>query len=156
MEEAAHKACWQFPHGHGRGQLHFSVFSMTRIQTCAVPTITARRHAQQPDLLAWVDPELYLQYLLRTNCGKSAGTDGEKILKIGELNHKLDELVAASGNAKATTLAWLIRNTSPRLMKWIICIILKDLKVWQSFLEPLFCNAQSNYLASYYTLCEGV
>ena len=66
---------------------------------------------------------------MRTNCGKTANTEGEKELKVGVLNKKLDELAAASGNAKSTVLAWLIRITSPRLMKWIICIILKDLKV---------------------------
>lgn len=73
-----------------------------------------------------------LQYLLRTNCGKTADTEGEKELKIGTLNKKLDELAGASGNAKASVLAWLVRMTSPRLMKWIICIILKDLKVLHS------------------------
>ena len=70
-----------------------------------------------------------MQYLLRTNCGKTANTDGEKELKIGTVNQKLDELAAASGNLKATVLASLMRATSPRLLKWIICIILKDLKV---------------------------
>ena len=74
-----------------------------------------------------------MQYLLRTNCGKSEDSKGIKELKIRALNEKLDELAAASGNAKATVLTWLIRITSPGMMRWIICIILKDLKVYSHF-----------------------
>ena len=75
-----------------------------------------------------------LQYLFIPNCGKHEDSEGERELKVGGLNGKLDELVRAEGDAKAGVLQWLIRHTSPRLMRWILRIILKDMKVPSSLL----------------------
>lgn len=76
-----------------------------------------------------------VQQLFIGHCKKQEGTPGERELKIGQLNQKLDELVAAKGDEKVNVLRWLITHTSPSMMRWIICIILKDLKVK---LERLF------------------
>ena len=76
-----------------------------------------------------------LQYLFIPNCGKHQDSEGERELKVGGLNEKLDELVRAEGDAKAGVLQWLIRHTSPRLMRWILRIILKDMKVPSSLLS---------------------
>ena len=70
-----------------------------------------------------------MQYLFKPNCGKSAESKGEAMLKVGQVNKKLDDLVAAKGDDKVKILQWFIQNTSPRLMKRLVSIILKDLKV---------------------------
>ena len=70
-----------------------------------------------------------MQYLFKPNCGKSAESKGEAMLKVGQVNKKLDDLVAAKGDEKVKILQWFIQNTSPRLMKRLVSIILKDLKV---------------------------
>ena len=54
-------------------------------------------------------------------------------LTIGEVNHYLDQLAGDEGNeSKVKVLTQLLQVTTPNQMKWIIQILLRDLKV-QSF-----------------------
>ena len=70
-----------------------------------------------------------MQYLFKANCAKQPGTAAESKLKLGQVNEKLDELVAAKADQKQRILQFFLQNTSPRLMKRIVSIILKDTKV---------------------------
>lgn len=71
-----------------------------------------------------------LQYLFRLTAGRQEQDQGEKDLKVGDINTKLDELAAAgSAEEKTAVLQWLVQRSSARMLKWITQIILKDLKV---------------------------
>ena len=51
-------------------------------------------------------------------------------LTIGEVNHYLDQLAGDEGNeSKVKVLTQLLQVTTPNQMKWIIQILLRDLKV---------------------------
>ena len=51
-------------------------------------------------------------------------------LTIGEVNHYLDRLAGDEGNeSKVKVLTQLLQVTTPNQMKWIIQILLQDLKV---------------------------
>ena len=70
-----------------------------------------------------------MQYLFRKYCGKTEGTEAARQLTIGQVNEKLDEISNIDGQApKAEILSWLLQHTAPNQMKWIVHIILKDLK----------------------------
>ncbi len=50
-------------------------------------------------------------------------------LTIGQLNHYLDRLAGDVGNdGKVNVLTQLLQVTTPNQMKWIVQILLKDLK----------------------------
>lgn len=70
------------------------------------------------------------QALFKSECGRIPGSPGEDDLRVGQLNSKLDELVAAESRGdQETVLRWLVTQTTPTMMKWICCIILKDVRV---------------------------
>ena len=71
-------------------------------------------------------PPVCLQYLFDYHCSKP---EGDRSLKIGQLNAKLDELVEAKGDTKVGVLRWLVTHSSSSQMRWILQIILKDMKV---------------------------
>lgn len=48
---------------------------------------------------------------------------------MGELNTQLNRLTAAPAREKADVLRTLCMRCTARMMFWIVCIILKDLKV---------------------------
>ncbi len=71
-----------------------------------------------------------LQYLFKDCCGRQAGTPEEMKLTIGEVNHYLNQLAGDEGNeSKVNVLTQLLQVTTPNQMKWIIQILLRDLKV---------------------------
>ena len=90
------------------------------------------------------------QYLFRNNCGRQAGTPAESELTIGELNRQLDRLArsdaagagqgaaadaanrAKAGEVRVGILRHLLRITTPRQMRWIVQLILRELKASQT------------------------
>lgn len=64
------------------------------------------------------------QHLFRNNCASDGST-----LTVGELNAHLDALAAMQTSTKADILRTLCMRSTARMMFWIVCIILKDLKV---------------------------
>lgn len=89
-----------------------------------------------------------LQYLFRLTAGRQEQDQGEKDLKVGEINTKLDELAAAaSAEEKTAVLQWLVQRSSARMLKWITQIILKDLKVGLLGMKPDSSPVQENALS---------
>eukprot|EP00884_Botryococcus_braunii_P020214 jgi/Botrbrau1/6877/Bobra.152_2s0033.1 len=77
--------------------------------------------------------DLLLLALFKSECGRIPGSAGENDLTVGLLNKKLDDLVAAESRSdKETILRWLLSHTTPTMMKWICCIILKDIRIYVS------------------------
>ena len=69
------------------------------------------------------------QYLFKACCGRQPGTPEEMTLTVGQLNHYLDQLAGDGVNeGKVKTLTQLLQVTTPNQMKWIIQILLRDLK----------------------------
>ncbi len=62
-----------------------------------------------------------VQYVFLPHCSKK---EGDRELKVGVVNQKLDELCKADFKDKHRVLQWLIRSASPLQMKWIVEIIL--------------------------------
>ena len=84
-----------------------------------------------------------LQYLFKACCGRQPGTPEEMKLTVGQLNQYLDQLAGdAENNGKVKVLTQLLQVTTPNQMKWIIQILLKDLKA-------------SHQRISYLTLVRG-
>lgn len=73
-------------------------------------------------------PRSQPQHLFRTNCAQ------DSTLTVGELNTQLDRLAAVQSRDKAGVLRSLCMRSTPRMMYWIVCIILKDLKVCIAYL----------------------
>ena len=70
-----------------------------------------------------------LQYLFKACCGRQPGTPEEMKLTVGQLNLYLDQLAGDGVNeGKVKTLTQLLQVTTPNQMKWIIQILLRDLK----------------------------
>ena len=70
-----------------------------------------------------------LQYLFKACCGRQPGTPEEMKLNVGQLNQYLDQLAGdVENNGKVKVLTQLLQVTTPNQMKWIIQILLKDLK----------------------------
>ena len=64
-------------------------------------------------------------------------------LTIGQLNHYLDRLAGDVGNdGKVNVLTQLLQVTTPNQMKWIVQILLKDLKAS----HQLTCNHTSSHI----------
>lgn len=70
-----------------------------------------------------------MQYLFRTCCGRQSGMHGEAELTVGELNDILNKIANASGEEQVKLFTYLIQNTTALQMRWIVQIILRDLKV---------------------------
>ena len=103
-----------------------------------------------------------LQYLFRLTAGRQEQDQGEKDLKVGDINTKLDELAAAaSAEEKTAVLQWLVQRSSARMLKWITQIILKDLKVWLVEVSPCGNAVQATATSavgkhtSQYLLCSA-
>ena len=85
--------------------------------------------------------ELMLQYLFDMSCGVKENRraspeelkqqlEKQRQLKVHHVNELLNELVAVdSDKDKVAVLRQLVEKTTPTMMKWIVHIILKDLKV---------------------------
>ena len=70
-----------------------------------------------------------MQYLFKACCGRQPGTPEEMKLTIGQVNRYLDQLAGDEANdGKVKVLTQLLQVTTPNQMKWIIQILLKDLK----------------------------
>ena len=79
-----------------------------------------------------------MQYLFKACCGRQPGTPEEMKLTIGQLNHYLDQLAGDVGNdGKVNVLTQLLQVTTPNQMKWIIQILLKDLKASHCYAQRL-------------------
>ena len=87
--------------------------------------------AARPKSLAWPSMLLYvLQYLFREYCGRQPETPDALKLTVGEVNHYLDQLAGDEANdGKVRVLRDLLQVTTPNQMKWIVQILLRDLKV---------------------------
>ena len=87
--------------------------------------------AAGPDSLPW--PSMLpavVQYLFREYCGRQPETPDALKLTVGEVNHYLDQLAGDEANdGKVRVLRDLLQVTTPNQMKWIIQILLRDLKV---------------------------
>ncbi len=71
-----------------------------------------------------------MQYLFREYCGRQPETPDALKLTVGEVNHYLDQLAGDEANdGKVRVLRDLLQVTTPNQMKWIIQILLRDLKV---------------------------
>lgn len=68
---------------------------------------------------------------------------------LGEINEKLDQLVAAtSAKQKQTVVMWMLQTMSPKEHKWFIRVILKDMKIGlkhDSVLTFLGQNAKEHF-----------
>ena len=62
--------------------------------------------------------------------GGAGGAEACRGLKVWEVNEKLDELAAAGGSltAQVPILRWFLGCTTPTMMRWLVQIILKDVK----------------------------
>lgn len=90
-----------------------------------------------------------LQYLFRLTAGRQEQDQGEKDLKVGDINTKLDELAAAaSAEEKTAVLQWLVQRSSARMLKWITQIILKDLKVGLLAVHPGSSTVQDSAVSA--------
>ena len=87
--------------------------------------------AAGPELLPWPRTLPFnVQYLFREYCGKQQETPDALKLTVGEVNHYLDQLAGDEANdGKVRVLRDLLQVTTPNQMKWIIQILLRDLKV---------------------------
>ena len=74
-----------------------------------------------------------MQYLFREYCGRQPETPDALKLTVGEVNHYLDQLAGDEANdGKVRVLRDLLQVTTPNQMKWIIQILLRDLKVYSA------------------------
>lgn len=70
------------------------------------------------------------QYLFSKSCGRQEGTPQARMLTVGEVNEKLNQLAYEdTSEGKIAALRWLVLHTTTRQMRWIVGIILKDIKV---------------------------
>ena len=73
---------------------------------------------------------------------------GEADMTVGDLNRLLDQLAGeAPGEERVAIFSHLIRVTTPEQMRWIVQIVLRDLKV-----SPCL-NFAGRALATNYRIC---
>lgn len=71
-----------------------------------------------------------VQYLFVPNCGREAGTLRSAEYTVGQVNEDLDRLTKTTEREeRERILQSMIVKTTPRQMKWIIQILLRNLKV---------------------------
>ena len=82
---------------------------------------------------AWLSTLPFVQYLFREYCGRQPGTPDALKLTVGEVNRYLDQLAGDEANAgKVRVLRDLLQVTTSNQMKWIVQILLRDLKVYSA------------------------
>lgn len=123
----------------GNYQLKESKLAVAFIEAASID----RRSKEAQAAKHWTNPgqkkdagnfaEVLQESLFRKNCSvqDTSSIELRKQVTIGDVNAKLDELVAAAGDTKkqAGILRYFMRRCTPTHMKWLTKIILKHLNI---------------------------